>query len=106
MAWHKRILGRDGLKTEFYWSNPDTGEVALQTVWNVEDIVKDAKGLYAMRHRNDRWGDREHVAWLPLFAVEKVLREEGRNLLTDKERLRYWLNNPDNSVFRTRPGRI
>lgn len=108
MAWHKRLLDYDpGVSREWYWSNPDTGEVALETEWNVTSVVEDAKAGYNATDERARWrGDMNHVAYLPNYVVEHYRTRYGINLHTDKEALKWWLNNSDNRCFRTRPGRV
>jgi len=51
----------------------------------------------------DKWGDLAHVASIP-FLLANQLMQEGK--IWDQEYLRRWVNDSDNAVFRTRPGRI
>jgi hypothetical protein len=110
MAWHKRLLSADpdaGYR-EWYWSDPDDGKIALETEWLVEPIHESAKRAYAATDQRARWiGDGfHHVAYLPRYVIE-YFRHKGVNLLTDRDALRWWLNNRDYSAgFRTRPGRV
>lgn len=107
MAWHRRILSDDAVKTEYYCSNPDTGKIVLETKWkDVERIAKDCKGLYNQTSRHEPWGDWAHVASIPLCIIEAEQRKTGKNALQDKDFLRYLCNRDDLKHFRVRPGRI
>lgn len=108
MSWHKRLLSYDAEAgyREFYWSDPDTGEVALETEWLVEPIHEAAKGLYNAVDERARWKDWNHIALVPRWVQEWEWRVNRRRMLADKEYLRHWLNQPENRGFRTRPGRV
>ena len=58
------------------------------------------------RGRKSRWRDDElgsMVASIPMVLYMQ-LHKEG--IVQDEERLRAWINDSDNSAFRTRPGKI
>jgi hypothetical protein len=44
-----------------------------------------------------------HVASIPLSVYMDLVQ---KGIAKDKEALRKWLNDPENQVFRTRPGRV
>ena len=50
---------------------------------------------------NDRWGDMQRVATLPMVLWLKLFQA---GILNDQKALRRWLNDPDNRDFRARPG--
>lgn len=108
MGWHKRLLAADpeaGMR-QWYWSNPDTGEVALESEWLVEPIAEDCKGVFNTFDERARWkGDMHHVGVIPKQVLEYEY-VHNRRTLADKEFWRHWLNDPANCAFRTRPGRI
>lgn len=96
---------------EVFHKDMNTGEIVLETTANVKEITDDAKARYAMVDERAAWNtgtenDLNHVAYLPMEIWDKVRRETGVNLLTDRKALKEWVNNPDNLHFRTRPGRI
>jgi hypothetical protein len=108
--WHKRLLSADieaGYR-EWYWSNPDTDEVALQTEWLVEPIAEAAKARFNQYDERSRYKDDvlNHVAYIPMWVIEHEWRVNRRNMLADKEYVRHWANDPANSGFRTRPGKL
>ena len=76
--WHKRLLASDseqGFK-QWYWSNPDTGEVALQSEWEVGHIAETAKGIYNTFDERAGWkGDRHHVGWIPQQVLEHMFKQ-------------------------------
>lgn len=107
MGWHKRLLSSDVDRREWYWSNTETGDVALQTEWLLDPILEQAKARYNQFDERANWkGDMHHVAWLPQSVVEYEWRVNRRRVLTDKDFIRHWVNQPENRAFRTRPGRI
>ena len=83
----------------------------LTLVSGQEDkIVKD---LYDMNRtakfdagRNEYKGDSKfshRVARIPLIVVEKMMREK---VWGNQERMREWLNHPDNAPWRTTKGKV
>lgn len=57
-------------------------------------------------HREGNWkGESHHVARIPNIVVEEYKRR-GIDLIQDKDELQKWVNDPDNRMFRTRPGRV
>lgn len=105
MAWHSRVLERDPVRgmTEYYnWS--DDGQVAISTKWDVAPIIADCSGLYNQVDERAGWkGDMHHVAVIPQAAVEDYHRKTGKNLLADKDAIRWWLNDERSKPFRLRP---
>ena len=109
MSWHTRVLSVDPVTRikELHHYDPDTGDQALSSVQDVQEIVEDTKGRFNMVDERARWRDGyNHVASIPLTVIDKIRRETGVNLLTDKAAMKEFLNNSDNRAFRTRPGRI
>ncbi len=109
MTWHKRLLARDpdAGRTEWYWSNPDDGKIAIQTEWDVNPIAEDCKGIYNTFDERAPWkGDWHHVACIPMAVIEDEWRRNRRNLLVDKDYVRHWCNKSENRAFRIRPGRV
>ena len=109
MAWHERVVGFDPQTKilEKHYYNPDTGEQALETTGDVTEIAESAKARFNMVDERARWRDGyNHVAQVPLQVIDQVRRDTGVNLLTDRAAMKEYLNNSDNRVWRTRPGRI
>lgn len=105
--WHKRLLSAEVDRREWYWSNPDTGEVALETQWLVDPIVEIAKANFNQFDERAGWkGDMHHVGFIPHQVIEHEWRTNRKNMLTDKEYVAHWLDMPENRAFRTRPGKL
>jgi hypothetical protein len=110
MAWHKRLLAADpdtGYR-QWYWSNPDTEEVALQNEWNVEPMAEVAKGHFNATDERAPFGNKRtfhHIGFIPYAVLEEERRLHGRTL-RDKEFWRHWFNQRENRCWRTRPGRV
>jgi hypothetical protein len=107
--WHKRLLSADpeaGYR-EWYWSNPDTDEVAITTEWHLDPILDATKASFNQFDERANWkGDWHHVGVIPKYVMDYEWRTHGRKMLADKEYVRHWLNQPENRAFRSRPGRI
>jgi hypothetical protein len=57
----------------------------------------------AMDERANWKGDMHHVARLPMVVYHELKR---KGIIDDPAAFKRWLNDPDNKVFRTRPGRV
>ena len=85
--------------TIFHASGDD---VAVETVQNVTDIIDISKEQYN-DSAGERYGLRAQVARIPTSVYWDLVR---RGIANDKEAFAAWLNDSDNRVWRTRPGRI
>lgn len=90
-------------KRQVFHASRDGNEYGIETVYDVEPIMDAAKGEHAMIDERARWGDIERVASIPM-PLYFELQEKG--IVQDQKAFRRWLNDRDNSVFRTRPGRV
>lgn len=91
---------------EYFYRDEHTGQIALETVGDVEQIMEDAKGRYNLVDERARWREGyNHVAHIPLQVIDEH-RRRGIHLLRDRQALRAFLNDSDNRVWRTRPGRV
>ncbi|HEX7019010.1 MAG TPA: hypothetical protein VF159_03300 [Gemmatimonadaceae bacterium] len=103
-----RLFDRDeelGLTRIFHYDEADD-VFHIETIQDVTDLVEINKALN--NDAPDTWrGDLHRVASIPLSLycelVEKGIIEENDPKQT---KLRAWLNDRDNRVFRTRPGRV
>ena len=103
----KRILDYDPVtKTvQFYHENELTGDVALETRQDVTAIAEHNKALFNQVDERARWGNRNiHIATIPNSILEGV--RKLTNNFKDKAAFDRWMDNPDNRVFRTRPGKL
>lgn len=83
-----------------------TDKFAIRAVQDVQPILDANKA--AFDHDNRTWkGDgMHHVARIPMVVIEKFKAEKGIDLLTDQAAMQQFLNDPDNRLFRTKPGQI
>jgi len=80
--------------------------VSTQDDTELKQIVDENEKLkFATRH-NTYKGDSQfshRVARIPLIVVEQMMRDGVWN---NQERMREWLNNPENAAFRTTKGKV
>lgn len=86
------------------WHSNRDGEVTIETRYDVEPVVDLAKAEYNSTDERARWKDLQRVARIPMPLVFQ-LQEKGIGP-RDQKAFKKWLNDPDNRVFRTRPGLI
>lgn len=100
-----RLFDDDPLTgTREIFHGDEDGNVTIETQQDITDIVELNKALM-----NDpvQWGEGARVAQLPM-SIYFDLKRKG---IIDEDdpkgtRLRRWLNDRDNQVFRTRPGKL
>ncbi len=87
-----------------YWQDEPDGGVTLATEQDVEAIVDHAKVLDGQYSPKARWtGDFHQVASIPLTIFMELHR---KGIDRDRKAFKRWLNDPDQRVFRTRPGKV
>lgn len=78
----------------------DDGVYHIHTKQNVQPIIDNVK----MLSETTKPGlDMRHVAEIPMVVVHKAMREGWFN---DTAKVREWLNNSDNKVFRIWQGKV
>ena len=108
MAWDRRVLDHNpetGV-TQFHNYDPDTDNLVLETVQDVEAITEVNRNLHRLVDENAKFGGDglgPRVASIPMVIYMDLKK---RGILDDQKALKRWLNDPDNRHFRTRPGRI
>lgn len=82
----------------------DDGVFAIHTEQDVTALVEANKAEFNAVDERAPWGDGWHrIASIPNTVYYDLLRQ---GIVDDEARFRRWLNNRDNLVFRTRPGRV
>lgn len=82
----------------------DKDEGVIETIFDVNAIGEDNKARYNSFDERARWnGDMHHVASIPMSLFYQM-KAEGK--LEDQAYMKRFLNDPDNRVFRTRPGDV
>ena len=103
----KRILDYDPDTKTTQWFHYDeaTDQYGLETVQDVGAIVEANKGQFNQVDERANWkGDQHHIDSIPLSIYHELAKIS--NNFKDQRVIKKWLNDPDNRVFRTRPGRI
>lgn len=98
----------DGIKTTEFKDDGDN--LLIKQTQNITDIVENNKAEYNSFDTRARWGDtlNNKVASIPLTVFQDLEKQGITRGFTviDMPRFKQWLNDPQNVVFRTRPGRI
>jgi hypothetical protein len=86
------------------WNEDSDGNVTIEQVQNVQDVIDVNRQRFNDHDEHTPYkGEFVKVGSVPLVIFEQ-LRKDG--ILDDQERMKQWLNDPDNRVFRTRPGKV
>lgn len=99
----------DGIKSTEFHDDGDT--LVIKQTQDVSGIIKNNVNEFNAIDERARWSDDafgNKVASIPLTVFQDLEKQgitRGFTIL-DHKRFKEFLNNPDNRVFRTRPGRI
>lgn len=92
-----------GVSQEFEESH-DGKEFTIATMQDIEPVLQRNLDLRnCFDERADWKGDVHHVASIPNVVMDDLFR---KGIAQDPERFKQWLNDPDNRMFRTRPGKV
>lgn len=107
----QRFLDYDPVtkRTRTFHSNAEGTDFAVQSHFDVTDIVEENKARRAMTDERARFGDMTLIGQIPIHILtdlqrQNILDPEG-NVLDEKKWLR-WFHDPANSAWRTRGGRF
>ncbi len=82
----------------------DKDEAVIETIFDTSNLVETNKAMFNAVDERANWkGDMHLVASIPMELFMKW-KSEGK--LDDQAFLKKWLNDPDNRLFRTRPGEV
>jgi hypothetical protein len=101
----RKLLDYDPLTktTQWYHYDDATGNISLETEQDVTDLVAHNKRVFGQVDERTPWtGDVHKVASIPLSIYHELSKIS--NNFKDQKVIRKWLNDPDNRVFRIRPG--
>jgi hypothetical protein len=87
--------------TRWFHADEDGKGFTIQTQQRMDEIRE--ANLAAYKEAPTKWGDGQRVASIPLTIWARLKRD---GVLDDQKAFRKWLNDPDNRVFRTRPGTV
>lgn len=99
----KRLITDDkltGIKTYLDYDGTDDNATIVKEQ-DVTGIVEYNKAAFDAAPK--RWGEFTHVGRIPM-TVYMELKEKG--ILDDQQELVKWLNDPNNAMWRTRPGNV
>ena len=95
----------DENSTQYYHQDASTGEVHLEDVTDVTEMVETNVGQFNNYDERTPWNTAgagfNKVASIPM-GLYMEMKKKG--VIDDPKALRRWLNDRDNLVFRTRPG--
>lgn len=93
------------IETKYHVSD---GNVIVERIQDIEPIIEANKADLCAS--TSGWGgDLHHVARIPNIVIEKWCKERGfkfEDFIRDKSLTKKLLNDPENSMFRTKAGRI
>ena len=103
----KRVLDYDPATGITQWFHYDeiTGDIGLETQQDVTAVIEGTKGEFNPVDERAPWkGDVHKVASIPMTIYHELAKIS--NNFKDERVIRKWLNDKDNRVFRTRPGKV
>ena len=89
--------------TKWWHYDADKDEAKIETVFEVGDIIEANKAQFNSTDERAKWGEWSRVASIPM-ALFYRLKQQG--IIDDQAAMKRWINDPDNRLFRTRPGRV
>ena len=109
----KRVIDSDPATgiTQWYHYDDTTGDIGLETQQDVTAIVEHNKALFNQFDERARWGHplKQSVGQHLIGRVPSLIHLELLKITNngkDQKAFNKWMNDPDNRVFRTRPGRV
>ena len=103
----RRVLDSDPATGITQWFHFDdvTGDFGLETQQDVTALIESTKGAFNPVGEREPWkGDLHKVASVPMIIYHELAKIS--NNFKDQRAIYKWLNDKDNRVFRTRPGRL
>lgn len=98
------------VKTKYHYEG---GRLIVERVQDIEPTIEANKkemGEWSGHNESSRWkGDFHHVARIPEVVIEKWCNENGftyADFIKDPKIAKRFLNDSQNCLFRTKPGRI
>ena len=98
---------KDSGISEFYHFDDSDGSFTIETVQDVTDIIELNKAR--SNAATGRYGDLTLVASYPLTILMELVKQNILDTnfnVTDQKKYKRWLNDPSNSVWRTKRGKV
>lgn len=89
--------------TKWWHYDADKDEATIETEFQAGNIIEANKEEFNSIDERARWGEWSKVASIPMTLFYR-LKQQG--IIDDPAAMKKWLNDPDNKLFRTRPGRV
>lgn len=99
----KKVADHSGLADTVFHTD-DYGNI--EVIERVQDVSEVLKQNEIMRNNWDGYSpskDTRHVAEVPVVVWEHLVKQ---GIADDPKRLRAWLNDPDNRMFRVTDGKV
>lgn len=81
----------------------ETDRVIMESQQDITDLVEVNKAEFNLHDERTPYNEMHKVASIPMPVMMELHR---KGILEDEKAFRKWLDDPDNKVFRTRPGRL
>ena len=104
-----RIYQNDDGSVDKVHYDETTGKMHVKKETDVSKIIEQNIRQYNDADRHYRSDTMNHVARIPVALAEQWCAQQGikyQEFLTNPEILKRFLNDPDNSLCRTKPGKI
>ncbi|MGA0335143.1 MAG: hypothetical protein ACO3LD_02720 [Luminiphilus sp.] len=89
--------------TKWWHYDADKDEATIETEFQIGDLIEQNKAQFNSTDERAKWGEWSRVASIPMALFHR-LKQQG--IVDDPAAMKRWLNDPDNRLFRTRPGRV
>ena len=89
--------------TRVHTDAQDDGLLHIESKQDATDIIEANKAFYNSTDERATYGDMARVASLPMNLYFELWR---KGIVQDAKRFMKWLDDPDNRLFRTRPGSL
>ena len=86
-----------------------TDTLRIKRVEDVSSVLEANKRQFDVDDKSYKHDALNHVARIPLSAIEQYCQQKGikyEEFMRDERMFRQFLNDPDNRLFRTKPGRV
>ena len=103
----KRVLSESNGVREVFHSDAASGKIHIETKQDVSGILEANK--QARNNQSENWkGDMHKVADIPMVTIQMWNKKYGCNVLKPENRhlIMLELNHSDNTLLRTKTGRI
>ena len=94
---------------EIHHYDEGTDTLRIQKVEDVSAVLEQNKRQFDVDNKSFKSDAFNHVARIPLSAIEQYCQLKGikfEEFMNNEKLFKAFLNDPDNRLFRTKPGRV